>query len=91
MTLALQTAQASNYTSSTGCKRGFSALDEDEASVSESDNPESPDFTPVSENESVCTFCLAAVRSFRGVFLEAAENVHRQLCPVKPRGTAARS
>jgi hypothetical protein len=46
---------------------------------------ESPDFTPISETESVCTFCFAPIRSFRGTFLEAAENVHRQVCPANPR------
>jgi hypothetical protein len=55
--------------------------------VSESDNPEFSDFMSVSETESICTFCLAPIRSFRGTFLEAAENVHRQLCPVSPRAT----
>jgi hypothetical protein len=37
---------------------------------------ESTDFTPMSENESVCTFCFSPIRSFRGAFLEDAKNVH---------------
>jgi hypothetical protein len=52
---------------------------------------ESPDFTPISETESVCTFCFAPIRSFRGAFLEAAENVHRQVCPANPREPIASS
>jgi hypothetical protein len=53
--------------------------------VSVSEYHESTDFTSISENESVCTFCFVAIRSFRGAFLEAAENVHRQFCPTNPR------
>ncbi len=55
-------------------------------SVSDPGKPDPPieKFTRRSESESVCMFCFQTVRSDRYLPLEKAENIHADLCLLRP-------
>lgn len=43
-----------------------------------------PQFTKKSETESICMFCFSTVRGDRYVPVEEAENIHADICLMKP-------
>ena len=47
-------------------------------------NPDPQKFTRRSETESVCMFCFATIRTDRFVPLEEAEDIHADLCLLRP-------
>jgi hypothetical protein len=50
--------------------------------------PEPPQFTRQSESESICMSCLSTVRTDRYTPLEVAEEIHSDVCLVKPISTS---
>ena len=55
-------------------------------------NPEHPDPQPLrfarkSETQSTCMFCFQTVRTDRYVPLEEAEDIHADVCLVKPESS----
>ncbi len=51
-------------------------------------DPQSIRFTRQSETESTCMSCFQTVRTDRYVPLEAAEDIHADVCLVKPEPSA---
>jgi hypothetical protein len=41
-------------------------------------------FSRRSDTESVCTVCFASIRTERATVLEVAENIHADVCLVRP-------
>ena len=53
--------------------------------MSNQDSPEAqPQFTRRSETESICMFCFSTVRWDRYAHVEVAENIHADVCLMKP-------
>ncbi len=50
-------------------------------------DPQSTSFTRKSETESTCMFCFQTVRTDRYVPLEEAEDIHADVCLVKPESS----
>ena len=46
--------------------------------------PQPPQFTRKSESESVCLSCMSTIRSDRCTPLDVAEDIHSDVCLVKP-------
>ena len=52
--------------------------------MSSPQNPDPQQFTRRSETESICRYCFVAVHADRYLPLEEAEDIHADLCLVRP-------
>jgi hypothetical protein len=65
---------------------GLSAPDDTEGSpLPDSQAPQSSDYTPKSETESICMFCFLTVRADVPHTLQMVEELHRLICYAVPK------